>query len=227
MEKKNYIENIERNPSTKRYILGDPSKLDEKRKLNNSIVDMYNTKIDFIKYIPKNSRDQKYSTESYKYNRAIVVLPGPNQDKKIEKGLSEYKNDEHSILITPEFGNQFDEKELEKGKSLDSILIGNESRNTEENVIDAIYNIKRKFPGVEKITIVSDYIDKLKSEILFKKYAGINYDIDFLGIKTGNKLDRIAYELIRLPFSFLPYKISKKVAEKMRDTDYKISSKNS
>lgn len=207
------IKNIEDKQQTKGYLFGDPS-------------DNYNTKIEFIRYMPKNIEfinlgNQKWSAESYKYKRAIVILPGPNQDKKIERGISEYKNDKYSILITPDFGNKFDEKNLEKSKSLDSILIGNNSRNTEENVIDAIYKIKQNFPGVEKITIVSDYIDKLRSEILFKKYAGINYDINFIGIKTDNKLNRIVYELIKLPFSVIPYEISKKVAEKVRGTGYK------
>ncbi len=88
-------------------------------------------------------------------------------------------------------------------------------------MIDSVYQIKRNFPGVEKITVVSDYADKLRSEILFKKYAGVNYDVDFSGIKTDNKLHRIAYELGALLLSVLPYRMNKKLSEKIRNTIYK------
>ncbi len=220
MENKDYVKNVANKASVDRPIfLADPSKLDENHRSTKDIGALYGAKIAFIKDTPKGFGSENYSAHGYKYDRAIVVLPGPNQYKRLERGLSEYRNDPSAILIMPEFGNYFDKKELTKSKDLDSILIEDKSRSAEENAIDTIYKIKRNFPGVEKITLVDDYAGKLRSIILFTKYAGINYSIDFSGIKTENKLHRITHELGALPLSVLPYRMNKKLSEKMRENN--------
>ena len=84
MKNKNYMKNDERELSTKRYalnnILGDPSKLEEARKLAN------------------------YEKPELAYKRAIVALGGPNQEKRLEKALYEYQSDPSAALIISGFG---------------------------------------------------------------------------------------------------------------------------
>lgn len=162
-----------------------------------------------------------------KYNRAIVVLGGPNQYKRLEKALTEYQNDPSAALVISGFGKDFKIKNeyIAKSKGLDSIIIENESINTEENAINSIYKINNELPAVKKVTIVSDYAHQPRSEMLFKKYSKIesnnHYEINFSGIKTENKLHRVVYELGAFPLSFIPYKMHKKLTEKIRDAHYK------
>ncbi len=206
MKNKNYIKNSERGLSTKRYalnsILGDPSKLEEARKLAN------------------------YEKSEPAYKRAIVALGGPNQEKRLEKALYEYQSDPSAALIISGFGKDFQTKEkyMVKGKGLDSIVIDNKSTTTEENAINSIYNIEKEFPYVGRITIVSDYAHQPRAEMLFKGYArksGRDYNIEFSGIKTEDKLHRVIYEIGAFPLSFMPYRIHKKLTQKIRSINYK------
>ncbi len=175
------------------------------------------------------------------YKRAIVVLGGPNQDKRLEKGLSEYRKDPYAMLMISGFGKDLERnsERIAKNSGLDSILIDkdsadgpttrlltgpfdnilidNKSRNTKESAINSIYNIKRSFPNVEKITIVSDYVHQPRSEMLFKRYSGGDYNIDFSGVKTDNKLYRVIYELCAFPLSMIPYSIHEKLAKVFED----------
>ncbi|MCL5975991.1 MAG: YdcF family protein [Candidatus Parvarchaeota archaeon] len=201
MKNGDYVKNIANVPYSKEPVVyGNLDKLDEIRKL-------YKIEVD--------------------YKRAVVVLGGPNQYKRLEKALTEYKNDPSAALIISGFGKDFEKKNeyVAKGKNLDSIITENESINTEENAINSIHKISYELPSVKKITIVSDYAHQPRSEMLFKKYAKIEsdkpYDIDFSGIKTENKLHRIIYELGAFPLSFMPYSMHKKLTEKIRETRYK------
>ena len=182
-------------------------------------------KIIFDKYITKSLANKSMSAVSCfpLYKRAIVVLSGPNQDKRLEKGLSEYKKDPSAVLVISGFGKNSDEKNeyVAKGRGLDSILIENGSTNTEENAINSIYEIKRSFPNVERITVVSDYVHQPRSETLFKRYSSYNYDIDFSGVKTEDKLHRVIYELCAFPLSMMPYDVHKKLTSKIRNALYR------
>ena len=200
------MKNDEKELSTKRYalnnILGDPSKLEEARKLAN------------------------YEKPEPAYKRAIVALGGPNQEKRLEKALYEYQSDPSAALIISGFGKDFQNKEkyIVKGKGLDSIVIDNKSTTTEENAINSIYNIEKEFPYVGRITIVSDYAHQPRAEMLFKGYArksGRDYNIEFSGIKTEDKLHRVIYEIGAFPLSFMPYRIHKKLTQKIRSINYK------
>lgn len=206
MENKNYMKNDERELSTKRYalnnILGDPSKLEEARKLAN------------------------YEKPEPAYKRAIVALGGPNQEKRLEKALYEYQSDPSAALIISGFGKDFKNKEkyMVKSKDLDSIIVEDKSINTEENAINSLYIIKSEFPSIDKITIVSDYAHQPRSEMLFKKYAkesGKKYEIEFSGIKTEDKLHRVIYELGAFPLSFVPYSTHKRITQKIRGINYR------
>ena len=112
--------------------------MEEKEKISAKII--------FDKYITKYLANKSMSAVSCfpLYKRAIVVLSGPNQDKRLEKGLSEYKKDPSAVLVISGFGKNSDERNeyVAKGRGLDSILIENGSTNTEENAINSIYEIK-------------------------------------------------------------------------------------
>lgn len=203
------MKNDKKEPSTKRYalnnILGDPSKLERARELAKAIIN--------------------YENANPAYTRAIVALGGPNQEKRLEKAFSEYKSDPSAALVISGFGKDFENKEkyMVNGKGLDSIIIDDKSINTEENAINSIYSI-RSFPYIDKITIVSDYAHQPRSEMLFKKYAkesGRKYEIGFSGIKTEDKFHRVVYELGAFPLSLMPYRIHKKLTQKIRGINYR------
>ena len=203
MENKDYVKNVAKKPVSEEYsVIGDPDKLNEIR--------------EFFK-----------TEDKSKYNRAIVVLGGPNQYKRLEKALTEYQNDPSAALVISGFGKDFEKKDeyIAKGKDLESIITEDKSINTEENAINSIHKIDYELPFVKKITIVSDYAHQPRSEMLFKKYSKIEsnkpYEIDFSGIKTENKLYRVVYELGAFSLSFMPYNMHKKLTEKIRDARYK------
>lgn len=206
MENKDHVKTIAKKPVLEEYaVISDLDKLNEICELS--------------KMEDKNKHNR--------YNRAIVVLGGPNQYKRLEKALTEYQNDPSAALVISGFGKDFEAKNeyIAKGKDLESIITENESINTEENAINSIHKIDYELPSVEKITIVSDYTHQPRSEMLFKKYSKIEsnkpYGIDFSGIKTENKLHRIIYELGAFPLSFMPYNIHKKLTKKIREVRYK------
>ncbi len=156
------------------------------------------------------------------YRRAIVVLGGPNQDKRLEKALSEYRNDSSAALVISGFGKDFVKKKeyAAEGKNLDSILNENDSVNTEENARNSIYQIKENLPDVKEITVVSDYTHQPRAEMLFKKYSNDEYSIGFSGIKTENKLHRVVYELGAFPLSVMPYNVHRRLTTVLRNVLY-------
>ena len=167
-------------------------------------------------------KDGYHVQNSSVYERAIVVLGGPNQDKRLEKALSEYRNDPSAALIISGFGNNFEKRSeyTAGGKGLDSVLNENKSINTEENAKNSVYQIKENLPHVKKITIVSDYAHQPRSEMLFKRYSDNKYAVDFSGIKTENKLHRVVYELGAFTLSMLPYNTHRKLTTTLRKALY-------
>ncbi|EFD92195.1 MAG: protein of unknown function DUF218 [Candidatus Parvarchaeum acidophilus ARMAN-5] len=163
---------------------------------------------------------------NYNYTRAIVVLGGPKQDKRLEKALYEYNKDKSAALIISGFGKDFEKKTeyTAKGKGLDSILNENESINTEDNARNSLYLIRENLPNINEITIVSDYAQQPRAEMLFnkysKEYSDSHYQIGFSGIKTENKLHRVVYELGAFPLSIMPYTVHRKLTGVLRKALY-------
>ncbi|MEM0142776.1 MAG: YdcF family protein [Candidatus Parvarchaeum sp.] len=157
----------------------------------------------------------------------IVVLGGPNQDKRLEKGLELYKQDmDNQKVIISGFGDFVLDKSKSKNINLDNILYEPDSKNTEENAINSLLYIKESGLQPNKITLVSDYAHEPRSKYLFNKYkkrvfypGSSVYDTDlaFSGIKTEDKLKRVVYEMAAFPLSFTPYNLHKKITEKYRE----------
>lgn len=150
------------------------------------------------------------------YERAVVVLGGNNFQKRLERALSEYRCDSRAILVVS--GHRLDSQQeyAQKEKGLESVLNEADSVNTEENAMFSLKKIKNDLPGIKRITIVSDYAHQPRAERYFKKYGRKEYKIDYAGIKTEDKMRRVAYELVGFPMTFLPYELHKKLTEKIR-----------